>query len=141
MLKHSAQRFLLYLLAIAAVIAGWSSSAATSWADAKLEGTNPAQWRLVWKSDPATAATLCWNTLEAGEKHRVRIRQDGETDERIVESSRDGRYSAKSPTLSTFIMSSLTNCSRPPSITSRLTVMANNHLRCTSSRHLPTTCQ
>ena len=62
MLKHSTKRLLLYLL----VIAGWSSSAATSWADATLEGTNPAQWRLVWKSDPATSANYVLEHARSG---------------------------------------------------------------------------
>ncbi len=87
------------LLALAFI----SGDVSRAWADAALEGTNPAQWRLVWTTDPDTSATLCWNTVEAGEQHRVLLRQDGSDDETpleiIVEASRNGRYSAKSPDL------------------------------------------
>ena len=68
-------------------------------ADAALEGTHPAQWRLVWTDAPATKATLCWNTAEAGHLHRVRLREEGSEEETVHESSRDGRYSDESPTL------------------------------------------
>ena len=37
----------------------------------RLEGTQPAQWRLVWTSDPAHEVTVSWTTLEAGNSHRV----------------------------------------------------------------------
>ncbi len=46
-------------------------------ADARLEGTNPAQWRLVWSEHPATRAVLCWNTVEAGSKHELKFRRRG----------------------------------------------------------------
>lgn len=35
----------------------------------------PAQWRLIWKSDPATTATISWSTSVAGESHTVRFRE------------------------------------------------------------------
>ena len=37
-----------------------------------LEGTRPAQWRVVWTEQPATRATVSWSTAEAGSEHRVR---------------------------------------------------------------------
>ena len=64
-------------------------------ADAELEGTNPAQWRVVWASDPATAATICWNTAEAGTRHFVRVRLRGNQDWRDVDCHRSGRYQAR----------------------------------------------
>jgi len=80
-----------------------SGSALQSLADAVLEGTNPAQWRLVWTTNPDTSAALCWSTAEAGEQHRVLLRKEeseGETpSERVIEASRNGRYSAKTPDL------------------------------------------
>ncbi len=36
-----------------------------------LEGTTPAQWRLVWTADPAHRVTASWTTLEEGSKHIV----------------------------------------------------------------------
>ena len=70
------------------------------WADATLEGTNPAQWRLVWKSDPATTATLCWNTAAEGKEHRALLWRGDEPDVPvIIEAQRNGRYSANSPDL------------------------------------------
>ncbi len=38
---------------------------------ADLEGTNPAQWRLIWKDDPSTRATVSWSTAQAGREHVV----------------------------------------------------------------------
>jgi len=61
-------------------------------ADAPLEGTKPAQWRLVWTSDPATTATLCWSTAEAGTSHAVTIGKRGEEEKRTVEVKNNGRY-------------------------------------------------
>jgi len=83
-----------------AAVSGETSQAR---ADAVLKGVNPAQWRLVWTTDPATSATLCWNTAEAGKQHRVLLRQEGRDEEAaeeiLVEAGRNGRYSAKSPDL------------------------------------------
>ena len=60
-------------------------------ADAPLEGTKPAQWRLVWKSDPATTATLCWNTAEAGKSHAVIIGKRGE-EKRTIDAQVNGQF-------------------------------------------------
>jgi hypothetical protein len=78
----------------------WSAATpATVWADAKLEGTNPAQWRLIWHDDPATSAVLSWNTAKAGQMHRVHVRAEGAEKSTVVEAARNGRYAAKSPEL------------------------------------------
>jgi len=53
----------------------------------------------MWTADPATSATLCWNTVSAGKQHRVHLRQAESDEETLVEAHRNGRYSAKSPTL------------------------------------------
>ena len=37
----------------------------------KLEGTTPAQWRLVWTSQPSQELTVSWTTLEPGKEHTV----------------------------------------------------------------------
>ncbi len=37
-------------------------------------GTQPAQWRIVWKDDPATQALIAWNTVEPGQAHVLRMR-------------------------------------------------------------------
>lgn len=47
-------------------------------ADAPLKGTKPAQWRLVWTTDPATSAKLIWNTAESGKEHAVLVGKRGE---------------------------------------------------------------
>jgi acid phosphatase type 7 len=39
-----------------------------------LEGTEPAHWRVIWHSDPGTAASVSWSTREAGTVHRVHVR-------------------------------------------------------------------
>ncbi len=36
-----------------------------------LEGTTPAQWRLVWTSQPSQELTISWTTLEPGKEHSV----------------------------------------------------------------------
>ena len=36
-----------------------------------LEGTTPAQWRLVWTSQPSQELTVSWTTLEPGKEHSV----------------------------------------------------------------------
>jgi hypothetical protein len=71
----------------------------TTWADAKLEGTNPAQWRLIWHDDPTTSAILSWNTAAAGQVHRVHLRAEGAEEPTIVDAARNDRYSAQSPEL------------------------------------------
>ncbi|MDG1985346.1 MAG: metallophosphoesterase family protein [Planctomycetota bacterium] len=40
----------------------------------RLEGTQPAQWRLVWTTSPAHEVTVSWTTLEAGTSHKVHVR-------------------------------------------------------------------
>ena len=37
----------------------------------KVEGTVPAQWRVVWSGDPSTEAKISWTTAEAGSEHMV----------------------------------------------------------------------
>ena len=37
----------------------------------KLEGSNPAQWRVIWKTDPANKATVSWTTAKVGKNHLV----------------------------------------------------------------------
>jgi len=63
------------------------------------EDTKPSQWRLVWNTDPATSATLCWNTKVAGQTHRVLLRQDGSSDQQAVPAQRNGRYTTNEPDL------------------------------------------
>lgn len=66
---------------------------------ARLEGTNPAQWRLVWASKPATQATLIWNTKRAGTRHSVRIVKGKQAEGKTVLCQRNGRYTAGKGTL------------------------------------------
>lgn len=85
---------------LAILLTCWSAAqTSVATADQPLEGTKPAQWRLVWTSDPSSTATLCWNTAEPGEQHRVLVREDGSDEPTMVDAIRSGRYSAKQPTL------------------------------------------
>ncbi len=68
-------------------------------ADTQVSDTKPKQWRLVWNSNPATTATLCWNTTNAGSEHRVFIRQAGSTDQRTVVAQRNAPYTTQDPKL------------------------------------------
>ncbi|CAD77641.1 conserved hypothetical protein-putative phosphatase [Rhodopirellula baltica SH 1] len=65
---------------------------ATAQADAPLNGTQPAQWRVIWTADPATKATISWSTKEAGSSHSVRFRVK-DSDDRLAEQlAESGRY-------------------------------------------------
>jgi len=61
-------------------------------ADAPLEGTKPAQWRLIWTSDPATSATLSWSTAKQGSKHSVKFQIKGSDDTQSIRIAESGRY-------------------------------------------------
>lgn len=67
-------RLTLFVLALLAITA-WTPGDLR--AEARLEGTNPAQWRVIWTEHPATRAVLCWNTAKAGSKHELRYRRRG----------------------------------------------------------------
>ena len=59
-----------------------------------LKETNPAQWRLIWTSRPATQAILSWNTKRSGTQHRVRMTKGTQGAEKIVVCHRNGRFSS-----------------------------------------------
>lgn len=64
-----------------------------------LAGTAPAQWRVIWKEDPATRATISWSTAEEGSDHRAHLAtspQQGAIGSYAltVECQRNGRYSS-----------------------------------------------
>ena len=63
-----------------------------SFATTPLKGTQPAQWRLLWKTDPATAATLSWSTDKKSDKNFVNLRKDGDEDTHRIECQRNGKY-------------------------------------------------
>ncbi len=63
----------------------------------ELAGTRPAQWRVIWKEDPATRATLSWSTAKKGNGHLVRYdvkSRAGNADAYAFQraSDRDGPY-------------------------------------------------
>ena len=37
----------------------------------KVEGTTPAQWRVIWNGDASTQATISWSTAEEGKSHTL----------------------------------------------------------------------
>ncbi len=43
-------------------------------ADAPLEGTKPAHWRVIWTSDPAHNAIISWSTVKPATKYVIRYR-------------------------------------------------------------------
>lgn len=42
----------------------------------RLEGTTPAQWRIMWTGDASTEATVSWTTAERGKEHYVHYGTD-----------------------------------------------------------------
>ena len=65
---------------------------------AKLEGSRPAQWRVIWKTDPSSQATISWSTEKKGKSHIVHydLKSCGgnpETCSFRKVSDRDGRFS------------------------------------------------
>ena len=79
-------------LIAAAILAVVASRPLPAPAAAPLEGTKPAQWRVVWTADPATSATVSWSTVDAGTTHTLAYRPKG-TDApfKTVEAA-SGRY-------------------------------------------------
>ena len=61
-------------------------------ADAPLEGTKPAQWRVLWTDDPATTATVSWSTAARGENHTVRYRKRNSDEQNSIQLADSGRY-------------------------------------------------
>ena len=60
----------------------------------KLEGTVPAQWRVIWTGDASTEATISWSTAEEGSKHQV-LYVSGENSKQLKtqECQSNGAYS------------------------------------------------
>ena len=48
--------------------------------------------RAVWRSDPTTSVTICWDTKAAGSRHTVRLAADGDDKPKVVEARRNGAY-------------------------------------------------
>ncbi len=62
-----------------------------------LEGTTPAQWRLVWTSQPSRDLTVSWTTLEPGKEHTVHYDRTprsgtGEAYAQTASAHRSGQY-------------------------------------------------
>ena len=62
------------------------------YADAPLVGTKPAHWRVTWRSDPATSATVSWSTAEQGTQHSVRYRVKGSDRDEGFVAAKSGRF-------------------------------------------------
>ena len=78
--------------AAAVFSAAWLSDSPAI-ADAKLTGTNPAHWRVIWTSDPATEAIVSWSTKDAGKTHKVFFRAAGEKVNQEISAQRNARFS------------------------------------------------
>ncbi|TWU07470.1 purple acid phosphatase family protein [Stieleria varia] len=61
-------------------------------ADARLDGTKPAQWRVTWTEEPSTKATVSWSTAAQGDSHTLRFREKEGDDEFSVQLAESGRY-------------------------------------------------
>ena len=85
--------FTLGCLLLAAALLAFGPAQQAS-ADAALEGTNPAQWRVVWLEDPQTKAIIVWSTAAEGETHQVRIGVRGEESTETIDCQRNGKYSS-----------------------------------------------
>jgi hypothetical protein len=71
----------------------WFAGTATySFADAPLTGTNPAQWRVTWITDPATSATVSWSTANQGKSHQLSFRAKGQPDFEGTILAQSGRF-------------------------------------------------
>ncbi len=86
--QHGVATSALVLMVAACVVGGHRAAIA----DAALEGTNPAQWRLIWKSDPAHEATISWSTAEPGEKHQLHYKVADTAEFSTVECQRNGKF-------------------------------------------------
>jgi hypothetical protein len=53
-------------------------------------------WRVIWNSEPSTAATISWNSNFAGTIHQVRYGIQGEKERTSVTCQRSGQYTAGS---------------------------------------------
>ncbi len=59
-----------------------------------LQGSTPAQWRVIWGADPAHEATISWTTAEEGKQHQVLIGLGGPgAPDKRVQAQRNGAYS------------------------------------------------
>ena len=87
-------RKLILLLAVVSLC--FCSTGNVAWT---AEKAKPMQWRLIWKTDPATSATLAWSTRVAGESHRVHLLKAGTDKPQKVEAYRSGRYTGDKPEL------------------------------------------
>jgi hypothetical protein len=53
----------------------------------------PRHWRVVWTADPATSASIAWDTYELGSQHWVTVRPFGTQASHTVPAAASGRYS------------------------------------------------
>lgn len=63
--------------------------------------------RVVWRTDPATSATIVWSTRgepveDSASQQHARIRRRGETDWKVIEPSREGAYANQDDPSSTW---------------------------------------
>ena len=63
------------------------------------DDADPRGWRLVWSANPATTATLSWNTTGATKRNRLRLWTKNEKNARKITCGRNGRYSSSETTL------------------------------------------
>lgn len=60
---------------------------------APLEGTKPAQWRLVWLSNPASEITVGWSTKQSSSVNKVVYQKRGSSASQTISAQSNGKYS------------------------------------------------
>ncbi len=70
-----------------------SASFVTRASLAGLNGTGPTHCRVIWTADPATEATVSWNSSTLADSHTIRFRRKGTNEPFISIDAESGRYS------------------------------------------------
>ncbi|MDA8744639.1 metallophosphoesterase family protein [Rubripirellula amarantea] len=90
-LSMPTQKVLSTFLAVAALGIGAALATSAS-ADAPLQGTQPAHYRVIWTDDPATTATISWSTAERGSDHRVNFHERADPSNQGIAMAASGRF-------------------------------------------------
>lgn len=63
-------------------------------ADAPLEGTKPAHWRVIWTSDPSKNATISWSTAKPATKFVIRYREKNTDQAESIIAAKHGQFTS-----------------------------------------------
>ena len=143
----------LTLLLSISLLKGISANEKTPWLDekfvnqktvglSKLESSNPAQWRVIWKTDPANKATVSWTTAMVGKNHLVHYdlkSRKGFPRTIPIRKFQTVTVAFLVPAASIFIMPDLPSSNLLQLIGSSSSLMVIFHRKCISLRHRWTT--